>query len=203
MELVEEEGPDALTMRRLASYLGLKPMSLYSHIADKDDLLDAINVRMLEEVQVPQIEGRPPREAIAEGYMNYYSAIRAHPGVASLILRRPTRGDVGAWLELVDLRQRLLEDMGLTKIQAVDAGRSLAVFTVGSLLNDVQAPHRRTGEAVPTPLFDVRKLPHLAAVVDEYIYPDFVRSYRMGLEALLDGFDLLAAKNQAGGPDEE
>lgn len=197
MELVQAEGPDALTMRRLASHLGLKPMSLYSHISSREELLDAITLKVLEDVEVPPPEGRPPREVIAEAYTNYYLALRKRPGIAALVVRRPVHGDSSTWLRLIDYRQKVLTDMGLTKEQAVDAGRGLAVFASGALLNEIHAARvdDRTGSALlPTPLFDARKYPHLAEVIDEYIHPDFDRSFRVGLEAMLDGFEALAKK---------
>ena len=49
--LVEREGVDALTMRRLGSTLGVRAMSLYNHVANRDELVDAISARAFEPLQ--------------------------------------------------------------------------------------------------------------------------------------------------------
>ena len=51
--LVDSEGLAALTMRRLGSELGVEAMSLYNHVTNKDDLLDAIVDRVYAEVELP------------------------------------------------------------------------------------------------------------------------------------------------------
>ncbi|MCD1570742.1 TetR/AcrR family transcriptional regulator [Agromyces mediolanus] len=48
IELIERDGLDALTMRRLASGLGFAPMSLYTHVRSRDDLIDAIVEQLIE-----------------------------------------------------------------------------------------------------------------------------------------------------------
>lgn len=48
IELIERDGLDALTMRRLASELGFAPMSLYTHVRSRDDLIDAIVEQLIE-----------------------------------------------------------------------------------------------------------------------------------------------------------
>lgn len=48
IELIERDGLDALTMRRLASELGFAPMSLYTHVRSRDDLIDALVEQLIE-----------------------------------------------------------------------------------------------------------------------------------------------------------
>ena len=60
--LADTGGIDSLSMRRLADELGVKAMSLYNHVADKDDILDGIVDLVFAEIAVPsdQTDGRRP-----------------------------------------------------------------------------------------------------------------------------------------------
>ena len=60
--LADEAGIDALSMRRLGQELGVEAMSLYNHVANKDDLLNGITDLVLGEIELPrggELEGRP------------------------------------------------------------------------------------------------------------------------------------------------
>jgi AcrR family transcriptional regulator len=57
LALVDREGIDALTVRRLASELGVGMMSLYYHVADKDALLEGVAERVLSDVEIPTSGG--------------------------------------------------------------------------------------------------------------------------------------------------
>ncbi|MFD6055536.1 TetR/AcrR family transcriptional regulator [Agromyces sp. NPDC060279] len=52
IELIERDGLEALTMRRLASELGFAPMSLYTHVRSRDDLVDAIVEQLIERLEL-------------------------------------------------------------------------------------------------------------------------------------------------------
>jgi AcrR family transcriptional regulator len=53
VELADDVGLDGLTMRELASRVGLKPVSLYHHVDDKDDLLDGMIDAVFAEIELP------------------------------------------------------------------------------------------------------------------------------------------------------
>jgi len=85
MEIADREGIDALSMRRLASELGVEAMSLYYHVANKDDLLAGIHELVLNEVAPPRAAG-DPMAAIRAGAISYHDTLRRHPWVHSLKL---------------------------------------------------------------------------------------------------------------------
>src|SRR6187431_559655 len=55
VELADREGPDGLSMRRLAAELGVVPMALYKHVANKDELLDGMIDVVVGEIDPPRI----------------------------------------------------------------------------------------------------------------------------------------------------
>ena len=60
--LADEGGIESLSMRKLGQQLGVEAMSLYNHVANKDDILDGIVDVVVSEIDVPPMEttGRPP-----------------------------------------------------------------------------------------------------------------------------------------------
>ncbi len=53
IELADEGGIESLTMRKLAQALGVEAMSLYNHVANKGDIVDAIVDRIVSEIELP------------------------------------------------------------------------------------------------------------------------------------------------------
>jgi AcrR family transcriptional regulator len=91
--LVDEEGIEALSMRKLGQALGYEAMSLYNHVANKDDLLDGILELVLAEMQPPDPEGGLP--AIRAAALSAHEALNRHPWAANLLMAsgriRPAR----------------------------------------------------------------------------------------------------------------
>jgi AcrR family transcriptional regulator len=95
LAIVDGEGAEALTARRLARALGCEAMSLYHHFAGMDDILDAVADQLLATVDlcpaVPPADLRGELRALAESYLRLaLSHPRAFPLVATRRLRSPT-----------------------------------------------------------------------------------------------------------------
>jgi AcrR family transcriptional regulator len=94
LELVDEQGIDALSMRKLGQALGgYEAMSLYNHVANKDDLLAGILDLVLAEMEPPDPTGGFP--AIRSGALSAHEALKRHPWAASMLMSpsgiRPAR----------------------------------------------------------------------------------------------------------------
>jgi AcrR family transcriptional regulator len=87
VSVLEEEGPDALTMRKLADRMGIRAPSLYKHVEDKDDILAGVQERALLDM------GRHLSAATGQGLVPlaqaYRSWARAHPRLYEVATRRP------------------------------------------------------------------------------------------------------------------
>ena len=84
MEIADGEGIDALSMRRLASELGVEAMSLYYYVKNKDEMLAAIAELALSEIEAP-VPGDDPMAAIRAAAISYHDALRRHPWVHGII----------------------------------------------------------------------------------------------------------------------
>jgi AcrR family transcriptional regulator len=86
LRLVDRNGLDALTMRRLGGELGVDPMTIHHHAENKDGLLDGIAELLWEEVALPDDSG-DPAEALRGLARSMRDLFRRHPQAAPLILR--------------------------------------------------------------------------------------------------------------------
>ena len=86
VEVLEDEGLDAVTMRRLAAQMGIRAPSLYKHVSDKDDILAGLQERALVDLSQHVAAAGPGLEALAEAYRSW---ARTHPRLYELVTRRP------------------------------------------------------------------------------------------------------------------
>lgn len=87
--LIEAEGLDAMSARKLARRLGCEAMSLYHHVENMDGLADRIIEHLL--VGLPDTEKPDPRSAIAEGARSYLAMALAYPNAFPLVATRRWR----------------------------------------------------------------------------------------------------------------
>lgn len=85
--LTERDGFQRLSMRLVASELGVSAMALYRHVADKDDLLDGLVERLLGEVRIPD-ESLPWHERLRVMAYELRAMATRHPELFGLLLRR-------------------------------------------------------------------------------------------------------------------
>jgi len=93
LELADESGIESVTMRGLAQVLGFEAMSLYNHVANKDDLLDGILDLVLGESEPPAPEGEWD-EAVRASAISIHAALRNHAWSSALLMTgriRPAR----------------------------------------------------------------------------------------------------------------
>ena len=96
LELVDEGGIEALSMRKLGRTLGFEAMSLYNHVANKHDVIDGILDLVFDETELPSAEG-PWAAAIRSSAVSVHDALRRHPWAGPLVMSpghlRPARID--------------------------------------------------------------------------------------------------------------
>jgi TetR/AcrR family tetracycline transcriptional repressor len=121
LSVMDAEGPDAVTIRRIAQEFGVTPMALYWHVANKDELLAAMGDALLADVTPPPATGswhaqlRGVVEALIAG-------LARHPAAAELVFPRILVAEPG--LRLTEFTLALLEDAGFTRQQAADLART-------------------------------------------------------------------------------
>src|SRR6266480_1481431 len=84
LELADEGGIESLTMRKLGQALGFEAMSLYNHVANKDDVLDGILDLVLAESEPPSPAG-DWHAAIRSSAISVYQTLRRHPWACNVV----------------------------------------------------------------------------------------------------------------------
>ena len=85
LELADESGIESLSMRKLARELGFEAMSLYNHVANKDDVIDGILDLVLDETKPPS--GADPWDAgIRSSAISVHAALRRHPWACTTVM---------------------------------------------------------------------------------------------------------------------
>lgn len=185
VNVFDAEGVEAVTIRRLAGALGVSPMAIYGHIADKDELLLALVDRLADRLTHPPLPA-DPRRAILLRWQTLYDGLAEHTWLPELLARRRlmARSVLGA---VEDIHACLIS-AGLTLGQAIAAYRVMWHFTLGSLL--VRAGAAAEGPSVQAQLRggpDPGRFPTLAASAPVWREIHGVDTYARDLEVLLDG----------------
>jgi AcrR family transcriptional regulator len=165
LALVDEEGLDALSMRRLGARLGVEAMSLYRHVRDKRDLLDALHAAVIGDLQpAGEVGGECWRQLLGGLARALRNTLLLHPNVVVLFATRPVSApEAVGTLEIV---WAALEHAGFSPDDARRAVVVVGLHTIGHVLGETQ------GEASPIP-----GVPG----------PPGPAEFDFGLEALLDG----------------
>jgi AcrR family transcriptional regulator len=141
LQLIDAEGADALTMRRLARALGRDPMILYRHAPNKAALLDGVAETVLAQLTVDP--GAPDWTAELRAVARRYRALAlAHPNVVALLMTRPLATPLAlrphGTLRPLENVLALLTRAGFSGPDALHIYRALFGLLHGHVLNELQ-----------------------------------------------------------------
>lgn len=145
LQVIDDEGLEALSMRALADRLGVTPRALYRHVADKDDLLRGVANLILGEVTLSP-HSQSWRETLLQLGTELRRALIRHPHAAPLYARRMSV--FPAVIAIADVIVDALTTIGVPGEDAVRTGHVLFNYTLGFVL--AEAPYR-TGAEPPGP----------------------------------------------------
>jgi len=128
LTIVDTDGAEALTVRRLADALGVSPMSIYWHVTDKAELLRLIGEAVLDEVEIPPAQG-DWREQLRDIHLSMLGTVLEHPNTVDILIGRARFGAAG--LTLFERILSILLRAGFSPEAAFDAYQSLYLFTLG------------------------------------------------------------------------
>ena len=143
LQLAEEHGLDAVTIRGLAAHMGVAPMTLYSYVQTKDEILDLMAAAALESFEFELDASQPWLAQLHAGFVALYEALRSNPVVLELITG--SRAMTGPGVDHV--REALLSAMESAKLPhevAVDVFNTLGAYVIGIVM--VEAARARRAE---------------------------------------------------------
>ena len=195
LTLVDAEGLDALSTRRLAAELGVSGPSLYNHVATKEELLDAmvdtvvggVDLSMFATLAQPD-GGVDWRIALQDWARSYRAALAAHPNIVPVLAQGP--GHRPNALLLADAVFGGLVDAGWPRGQSTRIGALMRYFVTGSALGSFARGFPDDARVY------AGRYPHLgeAHLLAEQQRAIDDGAFEAGLEALLDGLELRFAR---------
>jgi AcrR family transcriptional regulator len=187
LALVESEGLDALSMRRLGRELGVEGMALYTYVADKDELLRAVGQLVLADLRLALPGTGSWKERIRATVRAWAEMQERHPRAFPLVYR-PDAGEQVARTteELLDA----LRTAGLDEAGAALAYQTLVSFLDGALLQWPPVSYRAAeGWAQIAASVDRERYPRTAEIAPYAAGLDRDEVFSTGLELLLDGLE--------------
>jgi AcrR family transcriptional regulator len=194
IRLADEGGLESVSMRRLGQVLQVEAMSLYKHVANKDDILDGIADLVTSDFEVPSVDA-DWKTAIRRSATSAHQVLLRHPWASGLIESRLNAGP--ARLRFLDTLIGVLSAAGFTMPMVIRAIMSLDSYTYGFALQELAWP------------FDVENAPEIAATFARGLpvseYPNLLAmaemvttaprgvpvDFEFGLDLILDGLERL------------
>ncbi len=186
ISLADVDGLDAVSIRRVAAVLGVRPMSLYTHIVSKDELLSLMVNELMGTLVVEEPLQEDWRDALALIARRTFTMFASHPWLLALLARRPRPGPSAA--RHAKQLASAVESLGLppdemwTLISIVNdyiLGHAMRVATTGSTTDFVG--HLSEQERAELPGVDA-----LARTEETRLSGEV---FELGLQAVLDGVE--------------
>jgi AcrR family transcriptional regulator len=191
LELVDESGLDALTMRRLGQTLGFEAMSLYNHVANKDDVIDGILDLVLAESEAPARAG-DWASAIRASAVSVHEALHRHPWSVSMLFTpdrvRPAR------LRYMESLLAALREGGLSAEATYTAYHVLDAhifgFSLWAASHTISEPDAANLKDTVERVLSGDEFPYLREHAEQHFgegaYKE-VSAFELGLDLILDG----------------
>lgn len=190
--VADRDGLAALTIRSLATELGVKPMSVYHHVPGKEAILDGIVDAVFAEVELP-VAGGDWRAELRGRYASARAVLRRHPWAVALLESRVNPGPMT--LRQHDAVLGTLYGAGFAAPAVAHGIAILDAFVYGFVLQEATLPFETGAEvaglaeamlaALPSDAY-----PHLARFTAEHVLQpgyNFGIEFDYGLDLLLDG----------------
>jgi AcrR family transcriptional regulator len=190
--LADAGGIETLTIRSLAQELGVRPMTLYYYVANKDEILDGIVDLVYEEIYVP-VAGQDWRAELHERAVSARGVLRTHPWATPLMESRRTPGPAN--LRHHDAVLGVLRVAGFSLEATAHAYAVIDAFIYGHALQEASLPFEGPGTVseVAGPVQELMatgEYPHMTEMVSSYyLQPgyDFADEFEFGVRMILDG----------------
>ena len=197
--LADESGSESLSMRKLGEAVGVEAMSLYRHVANKEDLLDGMIDVVFGEIDLPS-GAEDWRTAMRQRAISVRRILSRHGWAIGFMESRSSPGP--ATLRHHDAVLGCLRDAGFSVELAAHAFSVLDSYMYGFALQERSLPFhtpRETAEPARDILagFPAGEYPHLAELTTQHVLRsgyDHGDEFEFGLDLILDGLDSASAK---------
>ena len=203
LALTDAEGLEGLTIRRLATHLGVTPMALYWHFKNKDELLDGVADRLWSLVDTLVDPDRPWPARLRTLMESMVDVLRAHPPTASLLITTQPDAATNCY-EIMEVALRILDDAGFSPGEGAaicrHGLRTVTTLAIGDPGLTPQQTEEEAAEFIRHKRISLQTLPPkqypclvaAAAPLTEIEDPDAY--FAFGIDLFVAGVEALAAR---------
>lgn len=193
IDLIERDGSDALSMRRVAAELGVAVMSLYNHVGSKAALLDAVAEHILSGMIVPDDPAMPWTERARMLIRAFRKVAHDYPRCVTVVLTRKV--DAPSAMVPVERALAIADDAGFDGETAVRIMRAMMAYAIGAQMREVGAAkmldYLPQGGAGQWGDLDPDAFPHVLALRRNLLAHDPETDFEFGLDLLIQALDAL------------
>lgn len=196
VDLADRDGLGALTMRRLGAELGVEAMSLYKHVANKDEILDGIVELVVGEIEIPS-EGADWKEAMRRRAVSAREVLSRHSWAIGLLEARGSTGPTA--LRYLDAILGTLRSAGFSIENAAHAFWLLDSYVYGHVVQETSMPISTSEETTQSTESILEQItmdeyPHLVEIGEHALRSafSFDSEFEFGLDLILDALDRTA-----------
>jgi AcrR family transcriptional regulator len=177
--LIDAEGLDACSMRRLATELGVQGPSLYNHFATKAEIVDAVAEAVVAQVDISAFRGNDWREGLRLWAKSYHAVLTAHPNIVPVLATGPGRRPAG--LAMAEAVYGALIEAGWSRARATHIGALMRYLITGSALGSFALGFEADPELY-------HRFPHLHRAHELAAHRDAVDegAFELGLDLLIN-----------------
>jgi TetR/AcrR family transcriptional regulator, tetracycline repressor protein len=190
LHIMDTEGLDAVTMRRVAREVGVEAMSLYNHVRDKDDLLDGIRLRVFSEfVFTGDGDAYDDGRAVARAWREL---LKSHPHMLELLAEEHPPPATPEAFRPMETALAVLRRMGVPDDEAMQVFHAFGGYIQGFTMMESQLDFgsKHGGDAGLADLstrIDAGELPCLAAALPFMLDCDIDAQFDLGLDLMMAG----------------
>ncbi|HKV56649.1 MAG TPA: TetR/AcrR family transcriptional regulator C-terminal domain-containing protein [Ktedonobacteraceae bacterium] len=190
LHLIDQEGLEGFSMRKLGASLGVEAMSLYNHVESKRAVFDGVIELLIVQAPLPVHPNATPREELWTIAHAFRDVLHAHPRVLPLVATSPLR--TSASLVMLDRLLETFHQAQITGVQSIYALQCLVGFIIGHTLIGTGTQAVEGLEPGPNgPMvwqrFPAEHYPRLHTLLPEIVQWSADQEFDFGLQALFQG----------------
>jgi AcrR family transcriptional regulator len=203
IDMIEQHGVEAVSMRRIAGELSCGVMSLYNHVPSKAALLDAVAERVMSGIEFTAVPGAGWEDQVRAQARAFRAIARRYPRCTMVVVSRPTTSVTG--LRPIENALATLREAGFGGTEAVLIMRAFVGFILGSLLREVgvtpalgDAHARYSAQLTQRVELDPAEFPQVTNLTAELTRHDPDTDFEFGLDLLVHAIAALLPATPAG-----
>lgn len=191
LRIMDAEGLEAVTMRRIGRELGVEAMSLYNHVRDKEDILDGVTEMVMGKFEIPERSGdwAEDMKALAREWRRL---LGMHPNVMRLLAERHKPLESLDSYRPMEAALDVISSGGLSTREAVETFNAFGSYIFGFVVMEqglmIGQPHEHGAEHVElAAALEGADLPHLREALPHLVECSTDEQFEFGLDLLIAG----------------